>query len=343
MKKPLITLLVSLLAWSAFAQESDASNGILTDPEAVAKNNLFDKLSTIDGIIDVLKDINGYIFLPTDEDRSVRDIAHRSSSIEIGEEAHFPDANDLTWVVANEGIASLYKEGNDIRITGNSFGETFLAAYNDDNVYYFAVFVCPTITVLSPTGVVYKYQKTYGQPVRIQFTQSPGYLVNCVMVKGLGTDGEWTDVTSQVEKGSRKGDSSQDNTAGDGYIVAERTNEDDGYYISDLPVTNNLLICISEESSGMAVNDESNGEVVGSSGVNLQVRGYELTFVNANDGTPAFRGKNLLVLDLANRANEGGRIDENGKYVIRDFFPGVHLIQVEDVPGYFRVVVQDNV
>ena len=356
MKKPLITLLVSLLAWSAFAQESEKSRFSKEDYQRDMQN----KLSSIKGIVEALYDINGFVFLSNEEgeDRSITDIVNRSTSIQIGNEENIPSAHELTWFTANEDIASIEVKGEDIRIKGHNFGETFLIGYGEETVvnngvpstvikpYYFAVFVCPTVTVLSPTGVVYKYQKTYGQPMHIQFTQSPGYFVNCVMVKGLGGDNEWKDVTADVEKGQRnnlQAKASNEQSEDEGYVVGGKTNEDDGYYISDLPVTNNLLICISEESSGMAVNDKSNGEVVGSSGVNLQVRGYELTFVNANDGTPAYGGRNLLVLDLANRANEGGRIDENGKYVIRDFFPGVHLIQVEGIPGYFRVVVQDNV
>ncbi|MCH5246373.1 MAG: hypothetical protein J1E84_07905 [Muribaculaceae bacterium] len=267
MRKILTVLLAMAFAMNLCAQDIDTQGS--------AGKNL-----NMEGIIEKLEKSEGYVFLGKDDQRNLRDIFHRSNDIKMGDEPQDPNVHDVLeyhWEVANEGIATLQRdtEAEAIYVKGTRFGETFLTATlpNSTEVHHFAVFVCPTITVLSPEGIVYSYQKTFKQPARIELTRSNEYHINCVMMKR--DDSDWEDITAKVAYGPDLNDNDD-----------LKVNDNDGYYESKDPIEGDMVFVISEELS----QDYKNGDVpenVGSSGLNLQVRGHEITVMydGSRDGT----------------------------------------------------------
>lgn len=61
--------------------------------------------------------------------------------------------------------------------------------------HYFLVFVCPTVTVVSPEGAIYQHQKIYNQRMRVDFSHSEQYFVNCVIME---YEGNKYDITNMI-------------------------------------------------------------------------------------------------------------------------------------------------
>lgn len=352
MKKLLLFLFVLFPSFCVFAQDEPTDNPEVSDAPDII-NGVGDNV-TLKDAVDMLEKVEAFVFLYKDETRNFTEVFERSDKVFSGFDQDQLKA--LDWEVANEGIATV--DENDGVLKGIDFGETFLVVtvpktitvkttdtngevvnktYEEGEVHYFAVFVSPTVTVLSPEGVIYKYQKMYNQPVRITFSHSKDFHINCVMVHGLtnGSDENgWYDATSDVARTS----------AG---------SNDDGYFEDTKQiVTNDLVFVISEEEN---LNPDHT-DVVGDSGLNLQVRGNEITFVvdapedpkRYNDLTDALATNNLKATFtevISNREVGSCEIIGN-KVTLEDDTPnGIYFVDVTGdgnvINHRFKVVLYD--
>lgn len=265
----------------------------------------------------MLKDTQAYVFVGKGEERNVYDTFNRTSEIVLDDKkTNVPGVNDLTWEIVGSDIASLDNRDGGLWVYGKKFGQTFLVGTDnnvkdkDDNVvpkkYYFAIFVSPSVTVLSPEGAVYKYYKTYFQPARISLTQSKDYAINCVMKY---TSAGPVDVTELV--------------------AADEKEDNDGYYVSDDPVDDDIKIVISEESRQAGDNF-----VVGSSGVKLQVVGSQLYFkkYGASDGEyDYFDGYRATISDVNGKNSVDVATEDGYNFQTNDSFDiknGVFLVKI---------------
>ena len=298
------------------------------------KAERIDEDESISEIIWILKKTNVYVFLGRGDERNLKDTFNRSGVIEIGESDEFISPSEFEWTVMSPTIASIEQNGEDLYLTGKNFGQTILKAEpkTGGETRYFSVFVTPTVTVHSPDGVVYSYQKTYGQPVRISLSENKDYLVNCVMIKGLNGNNDWVDVTAEV--GAALATNGDDDTE---TIVSK-------YYQSNETVENNLLVVISYESR----EENETGNVVGGSGINVQVRDHDVTFVDSKTGeliTDSMVSVTQTVYNSDNDAFEEApvkdvyledgtiRIDENGIFMIR--------LNKYPEAGHFKIIIHD--
>lgn len=257
----------------------------------------------LDDVISLLKKVEAYVFLGVGETRDLKETLGRSNIFDY-EVKDLNDNDNVNWFVNNHDIATITDNG---LIKGLKFGETVMKVNDEDNNdIYFAVFVCPTITVVSPEGVIYKYHKTYNQKVRLQLTQSQDYLINCVMMNGQ-------DITAFVDKSNGNGD---------------------GYFQSTEGVKDNLVFVISEESRHE--NDGDDIGVVGGSGVNVEVWGHNVNFVATDDKTSLI-GKELKIIDSEGNSRE----DIIGKNALHIANPGIYTVYIEKIPGHFRIIIHD--
>lgn len=259
MRKLLLVLALAAASVPAFAATDDSGADQYDIMPLAAVDNV-----TMHDVVEMLQNIQAFVFLNSGEDRDFTDVFARSKTI-------FTDVSKETlqsykWEVANDKIATVHTETG--ILTGGEFGETFLTVTdNNGEEHLFAVFVSPCVTVLSPEGVIYKYQKMYNQPVRVRFTSGKNYHINCVMAKGIGETDEdkakFVNITDAV----------------DGENI-----EDDGWleYIEEKlhPVKNDLVFIVSEES---VISDAA--PVVGPSGLDVEVVGQKINFRLAVDST----------------------------------------------------------
>ena len=336
--------ILTVLLATAFAMNLCAQTQGDIDTQGSAGKNL-----NMDGIIEKLEKSEGYVFLGKDDQRNLRDIFHRSDKIGMGGEDKpaLNDVLDYHWEVANEGIATLQRDtkAEAIYVKGTKFGETFLTATlpNSTEVHHFAVFVCPTITVLSPEGVVYSYHKTYNQPAKIELTQSKEYHINCVMMKRGDSDSDWEDITAKVAYGR---DSNDD-------LVV---NDKDGYYESKDPIASDMIFVISEESSKDYGNNTGGGSdlgVVGQSGLNLQTIGHEIKVVYDGNREGTEKGASVDLSNANIEITDAGNVPVslssqnqlgNGKIYIDGL--GIFYITINNTQGggkigTFKVIIHD--
>ena len=259
--------------------------------------------------VKLMESVEGYVFLGLGESRELMNIFDRSD--DVWGHLTADDEKNLTFTSTNPAIASVNL--NDGIITGEAFGQTIITVENskgDDIIL--SVFVSPTITVYSPEGVAYNYQKTTGQPARIALTPSAEYVVNCVM---RYKDGEWKDVTAEFEKGNGN-------------------NEADGQYESGSEVNSDMIFSISFETADVYDSDE-NGEVVGVSNLDVQVRGKEVTLVEAGTENPIKNCK-VTIEDSVGNAVSNETTDSKGKFSLE--YPGVYKLTVTGYDGHFKIM-----
>lgn len=305
MKKYLLLMLALLMAMSASA------SGDLANPTGTAQEE------AVNQFIEKLDNVNGYVFIGRGEKRDLRHIVNRADNKNIDlTESQIMDY-DLT--LSNTSIADITAEGV---ITGRSYGEVFLTVHNPKdgdntaNDQYFAIFVCPTVTVVSPEGIVYKYQKTYNQPARIKLTKGNDFQLNCVMMLDEKT-GEWTDITDNVARGA---------AAGDDIAV----NIEDGVFQSKHPILNDITFVISEETA-------DGDEHVGASGVNVQVRGFDVYFKYAQTGEPIVN-ECINVYDINKVYLWDATTDSEGRiHLDVDNVFYLEMTNTEIFPGEFKV------
>lgn len=311
-------------------------------------------------LVNQLKDVQAYVFLGKGEERNLNDVFGRSNTI-VFKKGDLENP-DVKCTITNPGIATLTNDG--ILKGGNEYGETIFTISrkvekkdsngsivydNNEPVmiteeFHFAVFVCPTVTVVSPEGVVYRYPKTHGQKARIQLSQGNDYLINCVMLKN--GDGDWEDITSEVEAGKNE-DNSPKNNEKDGYFEFA---DGDG-------VENDLIFILSEESYHPNNLGTENGKVVGSSGYNVRVYGNDfIAVVPDNAGadiidTVMVEGLNGEFYRWSSYSGSDLPQDLKDAFIFTVKNPGIykiHLYYVNDqnthteVPGVFKIMIPSN-
>lgn len=160
-------------ALSGFAQADNKDENVVNPDDLVI---IGDKIAEIEGI---LRSVEGYVFLEKGPEKA-RDLSSTfNRTDQVVEEARSQDhLQSMNWSTLNSSIAYVNDEGI---ITGYEYGQTLLTLENGDKKHYFIVFVCPTVTVVSPDGVVYTHQKVYNEKMKVDFSQSDDYVINSVM------------------------------------------------------------------------------------------------------------------------------------------------------------------
>ena len=190
MKKMLLVGLLMPFALAAGAQEQNDSR--------IVENTIGHKIADVK---EVLTSIEGYIFieqskLGVDKSRNIANTLNRRTE---KEKDHLTEAdlnNLLDWSVSNSSIASYDRATH--TVTGHNYGETILTLTDANNKdHYFLIFVCPTVTVVSPDGAVYTHQKVYNQKMKVFFSESKYFDINCVLAQ---YDGKIYDITADIDE-----------------------------------------------------------------------------------------------------------------------------------------------
>lgn len=289
MKKNIFTLFALAVAMTASASGND-NVGKSAD---VTGDQITD--ISVEQFVDILQHLDGHVFLTPGESRDLSSLFKNSSQL--------PNEDVERWSSVNPGIASVSADGE---VVGHAFGETILTAIVNNETHHVAVFVCPTITVKSPEGAIYVHQKMYKSAVKLQLTQSPDWVVNCVMMAKQDAAGEWQyeDVTGQVD---------------------EKT----GIYTSTDPITENLILTVS-----MALRERfGDGEnVIGTSDIDFQVRSQAKTITVVEGENSYLReGDTFVITDM-----NGKEVD----YTITLDDDGYRVLNMGDVQGIFTIKVK---
>lgn len=184
--KHFFVFLMMSLALSGFAEEVNTGN---KPGETITFG---DKIAEVENI---LKSVEGYVFLELGKDKA-RDLAKtfdRTDKV-VEEAADHNELRGMDWETQNPQIAKVDENG---LIYGLSYGQTLLTLKNGDKNHYFIVFVCPTVTVISPDGVIYTHQKVYNEKMKVDFSQSDDYVINSVMATYKGQS---YDVTDKIDE-----------------------------------------------------------------------------------------------------------------------------------------------
>ena len=183
MNKHLLACLLMPFALTAFAQSADSSEGQVTIGQK------------IDKVQKEFESIEGYIFLEVGKEKS-RDISKtfdRTDQVSLsGTDFERP----MGWHVSDDSIVAFDEYRNEI--IGLKYGETMLTLTDAAGAEHkFLVLVCPTVTVVSPDGAIYTHQKVYNQKMKVYFSQSDHFDINCVMAK---YDNEIYDITDSIDR-----------------------------------------------------------------------------------------------------------------------------------------------
>ena len=230
--KQIFTMLMMLVTLLASAQTS--GGGSVVNEEHMRAT------------LDVLNSIEGYVFIEKGADKS-RDLTATFTRTDAATEAgiNADDLKALDWRAYNENIVEVTDEGV---ITGLKFGETIVEMTEEDGtIHNYIVFVCPTVTVISPDGVIYTHQKIYNQKMKIDFSQSAKYVINCVMAE---YDGNVYDVTDMIDPETGHYESNDQITSDVYYTVSMERDLDDNF-LSKTPirvmVANGVVEFVAEE------------------------------------------------------------------------------------------------
>ena len=264
-------------------------------------------------IVSILSDVKAYVFLGKGESRDLTKTFSRSEVIDFKGMETDEDHKSLDYEVGNKSVATIDTETG--KITGVGFGETIIRVYNpiSGNTQYFVAFVCPTITVKSPEGIVYSYPKMYNHRAKINLTASDQFMINTVLRDGV-------DITDKV---------------------SGKENED-GYYLSNNPITQDVTFVISEES----VPGNYDGEaVVGSCGLKVYTEGNNIYF---KDTTEDKRFKSILgkTVHIDGPGGVFRHVDvvsaepEEGLYSAYVYKSGVFLLEIDGLSTKFKIVVE---
>lgn len=343
MRKYLLLIAAALCSWAAYAapDEGDSSGDTAGGEDNDINHGGIVSGASMKDLVEQLKEVQAYVFLGLEETRDLNDVFGRSNVIPFDQdELRLND--DVQCTVTNEGIAELTNDG---KLTGKNYGETIFTI-NDKygNDVHFVVFVTPYVTVVSPEGVIYKYPKTHGQKGRMQLGKGQDYyFINCVMYKN--PDGEWEDITAEVEEGKNEGDRS-DKNARDGY-----------FEMGDKEIVEgDITFVISQESYEEEYDNSDNGEVVGGSHINARVydegyvvfvadKGYErdlseyyVTVLNHNGKVCDYKNVSVSKESLKSKSD----IPENSK-AIQITENGIYKLLLNKgsdiIPGHFKVMI----
>lgn len=285
-KKILLLLIMSLLTLFSYSQ-----------------TNINVSQEYIKTAVNKLSSIEGYIFLTKGQSRVLPVIFDRTD---------LADFSGVHYTSTTENIAAVNSQTGEV--TGINYGETLLTILDDkDTEHTFLVFVCPTVTIVSPEGAIYSHQKVYGQPMKIEFTQSKDYVINCVMAThGYG---DAYDVTDKIIDG------------------------ENGKYISDDNITADVVYTISMQN--IQAGDDFNNAVDEKSSLRCQVVDNTVTFVaqSDDDRNPAGQSIYYRLVDGANPAAMNNTLDNNGSITLYE--SGIYLIWFEnDYTHTYKIVIR---
>ena len=179
--------------------------------------------NTLDGevmarTLKILDNVEGYVFIESGEDKA-RDLSETFSRANDDIEAD--DLRALDWDVYSPYLVTINNEG---KIFGTGFGQTIVTMKESDGtIHSFLVFVCPSVTVCSPDGVIYTHQAITGEKIKTRFTQSERYAISSVMAKR-----------------------SYDNAADEIYDITDQVSPDGSYESAD-PIWSNIVYTVTME------------------------------------------------------------------------------------------------
>lgn len=250
MKRALFTALASI-AFLAVCAQTGNSDPYITGGQVVGLG--------LKDYVNIVDKVEGHVFLSKGERRELAKIVENAKD----ELPNVAPTDELTWEAYNSGIVEIDTENG--TITGKKFGQTIVEVKDPEgDNFYVAILVCPTITIKSPEGAIYKHQKMYGSKARIQLTQSKDWLVNCVMLADVDDEGniqEPYDVTSYVDA--------------------------DGTFVTPTNVKNDMILTVSMEENNDDFSDNDNVDAnLGVSGLSLRVNSVKgiVEFHNENEG-----------------------------------------------------------
>lgn len=311
MKKKLFVMLLGLCTLTATATPEESSDQVMP---LSGNSNV--------GMLDVLNQVQGYVFLSSGESRSLASLFEGSDVFDLTQQ----EIDDLQWSSAKPEVAEIHSENG--LLTANSFGNTLVTAKNPvlGHEFHVVVFVCPTVTVKSPEGAVYSYQKIYDYPAKINFSKSKDYMLNCVMLK-IGAN-DPIDITEAVNYDRDE----------NGNIVQNS----DGYYNSD-PIKQNITFTVSMEKR-IPKNEEGDSDVVGASGINIRVSGHRAEFVKFDEetGEPVldfFKERKVTITDIYNRTVYDQIMHEDNVINFLNGAEGVFFVTIQGVPGDFKIII----
>lgn len=297
MKRTLLICMTALLTLSLWATPDSSTPG--NEGSTVTGGTIANNID-INQFIDLIEHVEGHVFLSKGETRNLTNIVYFSDAIQP--EGGQPEL--LNWTVANRAIADInYQTGE---ITAKEFGLTYVIAHNSlGEDFNIAVFVCPTITVHSPEGAIYTYQKIYNTPAYIQLTQSNEYLVNCVM-------NDDDDVTDQVNE--------------------------DGTFQSEGPVRSDMHLTVSLEER---IKDNEDGEnVLGRSGLNLRVNPVKHTLEFYDPDNKIANKAKVTITDYDGNVRYNEPMPADKRITFLEGVQGVFNVKIAGIPGDFKIIMQ---
>lgn len=295
MRKILLTLLAAFAVFSVKADDNVAND----TPE-----------QGLPGIVEMLSKVEGYIFVTRGETRDLSLTFTRTDMVFDGvDEGSFAD---MSWFVYNPKIASV--PGDDGQLVGNEFGNTLLRITHDGEEHWYIVFVCPTITVVSPEGTIYTHQKIFNEKAIVNLSQSKDYRINCVM-SGAG------DITDDIIF-------HEEDEYGYGY----------GEYVSNNKITGNVNLTLTLESRT---------EYLEPNPVRVRVNGMTMSVVIKDTNgkyVPATRNLGKTVIkSISGDVVYNDYLPESGEVTFLDELSGVFFVTFENLEGYtFKIVTRHN-
>lgn len=273
MKKILIVAMVALSMFSMKIAAQNEAPGYTEDDITETP-----ELKYMQYIVSLLEKVEGSVFLTPGEPRFLSDIFTRTDEV-------LPNMNEgqvqaMDWYSFDPETATIINETSEIK--GLKFGETIIRGTRKDkenNIlkeHFFIAFVCPTISIVSPEGAIYRHQKVYGENLHLTFSESKDYVLNTVQLY-TGDNTVPEDITDLVAADPNDTDSK---------------NGTDGYYETDYGVTENLKVVLAMESRP----DGFDG-VVGTSGLRLYVDGKTVKFVQT-DGNRDIANCNVEIYSI---------------------------------------------
>lgn len=293
MKKLILSILTALTVFSVSAQSS----------------------STVKEVVEVLNAVEGYVFLTQGEYRDLKTIFNRTEAV-FGD-ADISDLKAMHYTVSNSEVVTLKNDEGEI--FGNKFGKSLLTiTETSGQEHYYIVFVCPTISVVTPEGVVYSHQKIYGDKAKVEISQSNEFVVNCVMHDGV-------DVTDLFRENLTDGDKGRD-----------------GFYESETPIEGNSTIIVSLESG----KENSDGHVVGIAPINLQMidGGMTLRIVDTETLEPALAGEFYEITNLEGSVIQEGEVPGDSEIQFSSENKGIAFVKFPNREDYgtFKIVIYDS-
>lgn len=197
MRKLYKNILTTCLAAFALTLSAPRANAVVVDD-----------VKSMQDVVNILNKIEGYVFIEKGDDKE-RDLAEVFGKTDaVLKDKTREDLMKMHWDVFNENVVDIKED--DGTVVGLNYGQSIVKLTDEKDKsleFYFIVFVCPTITVVSPDGAVYTHQNVYGQKVKVDFSHSKNFSINCVMAE---YNGNVYDITKTVVKDNGHFESSID-------------------------------------------------------------------------------------------------------------------------------------